>query len=408
MFEKMLRSVFYNHVTLSTDNTIHRLVKKFSVFPTQWMHYTTNVSHTVHLHAEGKNNNHNCSVNLNTPDVNQTLIKRNSHNFSLRQRKYNNIYLINDKAAKQFVELIKDDLLKNMNYVVQFNPGFGLLTKELLQASVSFIHLYESDAQYSDHLNNLSEQFPNQFSIKILNKFSITKLLEHVTVNNDDALLSNRQKKKWEEESCLQIIGATIEATFIRSIIASTIFQTSIMMYGRPIFYFAIPMSLYRNLMCPTKSTALYIIFNTLFNLQIFGTLDRQAFIPQHKSKNARGTKLLTNNDCLLAVVKIEPKSDLFIRFKSRKNLIYFWHFVRHNFYKPSSKVIPVLEKIIPGCGVKLIAQNYNIFTEFADLTTTQVCDLFFQLQSWPGFEESTFVLSADDIKNIYDPYLEE
>nr|XP_003702653.2 PREDICTED: dimethyladenosine transferase 2, mitochondrial [Megachile rotundata] len=399
--------VFYNRAILSTDNIIHHLVKKFSVYPTQWMHYKTDVSNTVYLHTEEKNNNQNSSFHLNASDVHTKSMKKNLHNFLSQRKKQTIIYLMNDEVAKQFVVLIKDDLLKNMKQVVEINPGLGLLTKELLQANVPFIHLYESNTQYSDSLNNLSEKFPNRLSLKIFNTCSLSKLLSDITVNTDDKLLSNIQKKKWEE-SCVQIVGATIQSAFIRNLIGCTIFQTSIMMYGRPTFYFAIPMSIYRKLVHPKRSTAIYIIFNTLFNLQIFGTVDRKAFLPQHKSKNTKSSKLRTNEDCLLTVVKIEPKPDLFTLFKSRKDLIYFWHFVRHNFYKPSTKVIPTLEKIIPDCGVKLIAQNYNIFTQFSDLTPTQVYDLFFQLQSWPGFEESTFVLSANDIKNLYDPYLEE
>lgn len=85
-------------------------------------------------------------------------------------------------------------------------------------------------------------------------------------------------------------------------------------------------------------------MFNILFNYEIYGTLDRKAFIPQYKSKKAKRKKATKDDNSVLNVIKIEPKPDLFTLFKTKKNLIYFWHFVRYNFYKPKTRVIPTLE----------------------------------------------------------------
>lgn len=86
-------------------------------------------------------------------------------------------------------------------------------------------------------------------------------------------------------------------------------------------------------------------MFNILFNSTMFGTLDRQGFLPWQQSRKLKTRKLtFEDDDQLFYVVKLEPKSNLLSLFGGREHLIYFWHFVRHSLYKPSMKIIPTLE----------------------------------------------------------------
>lgn len=88
-----------------------------------------------------------------------------------------------------------------------------------------------------------------------------------------------------------------------------------------------------------------YVMFNTLFNYKVFGTLDRKGFLPWQKKKKLRKNyKHVEIDNNLYYVVKLEPKPDIFTLFGEKENIINFWHFIRHNLYKPSSKIIPTLE----------------------------------------------------------------
>lgn len=66
---------------------------------------------------------------------------------------------------------------------------------------------------------------------------------------------------------------------------------------------------------------------------------------------------------------------------------------------------INFFRKIIPGCGIRLIAMGYNIFTRFNDLTAEQIYELFVEFRSWPEFGSSTFTASANDTKALHDAY---
>lgn len=43
-------------------------------------------------------------------------------------------------------------------------------------------------------------------------------------------------------------------------------------------------------------------------------------------------------------------------------------------------------------------AQNISIFTEFGDLTPSQLLSLFVEFKSWPEFSETTFITSMENM----------
>ncbi|XP_078034235.1 mitochondrial transcription factor B2 isoform X2 [Augochlora pura] len=107
-----------------------------------------------------------------------------------------------------------------------------------------------------------------------------------------------------------------------------------------------------------------------------------------------------------LYVVKIEPKREVPILDYGKNELFYFWYFIRHHLYHPADRIIPSLEKLIPGCGIRLIALNMNVFTQYKDLSIKQMQDLYVEFRSWPEFEKSMFVSNAADVKYMLNNYI--
>jgi len=56
-----------------------------------------------------------------------------------------------------------------------------------------------------------------------------------------------------------------------------------------------------------------------------------------------------------------------------------------------------VSRKWVPDCGIRLIAKDYTIYTQFGDLTPTQILELFKEFKSWPEYKESHFIGSMND-----------
>lgn len=80
-------------------------------------------------------------------------------------------------------------------------------------------------------------------------------------------------------------------------------------------------------------------MFRILFDHTVFGTLDGKGFLPWKKIKKS---DIIDNQ--FFYVVKLEPKPNLLSLFGEKEGVIYFWHFIRQYFYRPTLRVIPSLE----------------------------------------------------------------
>jgi hypothetical protein len=162
----------------------------------------------------------------------------------------NILHLIDKDTAAKYVSLIKNDLLKNMCYIAELNPGFGVLTRELLKAGVPLIHLYEGNSKLHEVLETICTKYSgkvNLISSRYSNLFGITrayyddKVIDEKYQNSFKAI----ESKNWEDKTYMQVIGANDSKYLITFIIHSLLFRNGFMFYGRPIFYIAILPSLW-------------------------------------------------------------------------------------------------------------------------------------------------------------------
>lgn len=182
-------------------------------------------------------------------NINPEFAKVCPLNYFSKVKTFNNLYLFDRDTAKQFVMLIIDDLLKNTSFVMETNPGLGILTDELLKANVPFIHLYEDDVKFHPFLRNLQEKYPHRIDLKSQNLKTIYKYmyLEGITDKKVySEIFRGIKQKKWEEETCLQMISNITNAKFIKNLIFDVVYKNSFTAYGRPSFYITIPPSFWK------------------------------------------------------------------------------------------------------------------------------------------------------------------
>ncbi|XP_011166252.2 dimethyladenosine transferase 2, mitochondrial isoform X1 [Solenopsis invicta] len=333
-----------------------------------------------------------------------------SRKWTYKKGDTNILHLIDKDTAAKYVSLIKNDLLKNMCYIAELNPGFGVLTRELLEAGVPLVHLYEGNLKLHEVLETICTKYSgkvNLISSKYSNLFGITrayyddKVIDEKYQNSFKAM----ESKNWEDKTYMQVIGANDSKYLITFIIHSLLFRHGFMFYGRPIFYIAILPSLWHKYnMCTFTNKKLYtytkVMFKLMFNCELLGTLNRKAFIPwpiKKRQATYKRRRLSAKQDYeQMYVIKLEPKADLYSQL-SQKDWITFSYFVRHHMQKRITRVIPALEKWVPDCGIRLIAKDYTIYTQFGDLTPTQILELFKEFKSWPEYTESHFVGSMNN-----------
>jgi len=129
--------------------------------------------------------------------------------------------------------------------------------------------------------------------------------------------------------------------------------------------------------------------------------------------------------------MKAVPRKDLH-QYCLAENLTTLWLFVKQHLGSRKNRVIPTLERWVPGCGPRLIVnskpvhspellnpnvdmgslpqyvqpcrklsledyrQDIDIFTEFGELTPTQILTLFDQFIHWPEYKDSSFSESLE------------
>jgi dimethyladenosine transferase 2 len=178
------------------------------------------------------------------------------------------------------------------------------------------------------------------------------------------------------------------------------------------------------------------ILFQLLFEHEFLEKLPRQNFLPWQSdyklSSHLKLTKFNLVDPDYMYLVKIVPRKEFF-QFCQPQNLQALWFFVKQNFVSRKNRVIPALERWIPGSGPRLIVNrkpseavkklnldtnsskipifsesattisnqnfidNMNIFTQFGDLTPSQVLTIFDEFTNWPEFKECPFVASMEN-----------
>ncbi|XP_012226131.1 dimethyladenosine transferase 2, mitochondrial [Linepithema humile] len=327
-----------------------------------------------------------------SPDLKQSL---------MLERYKNTLYLIDREAARRYVSFIINDLSKNTSFVAELNSGFGVLTAELLKAGVPLIHVYAPNKVSYSVLDDISNAYPGRLNIKDFNILKITKLYYMDRViggNRVQEILKEVKNKKWEDETSMQIITATSSTEFFNHLLKSLLFRSCFMSRGRPVFYLAVPPSLWNKFVYNTSDSHRYnyrrVLFKLMFDAELLGTLDRKSFLPWPRQKKFTTKSAIERaklDYAQIYVARIEPKIDFYSQL-SEKDWLIFWYFARHHLRRRTNKVIPELEKWVPGCGIRLIAKDYTIFTQFKDLTPAQIMELFIEFKSWPEYENNYFL----------------
>lgn len=169
---------------------------------------------------------------------------------TLRKADTNILHLIDKDTAAEYVSLIKDDLSKNMCYVAELNPGFGVLTRELLKVGIPLIHLYEGYLRLHKVLEAICKEYPGRLNLitsKHANLFGITRAFydDKITDEKFQYIFETIKGKNWKDETYMQVIGASDSIHLFTFIIYNLIFRKGFMMHGRPVFYIAILPSLW-------------------------------------------------------------------------------------------------------------------------------------------------------------------
>ncbi|XP_026760681.2 dimethyladenosine transferase 2, mitochondrial [Galleria mellonella] len=326
------------------------------------------------------------------------------------------MYLINKKTAKIIAATLNKHIDES-SPVVEVNPGLGYLTKELLNSQINHIYMFESLNHFSSHINQLQMQHPGRLKYKIADFFGMWKLafkdkMDQGTRIKDllgDLATDNNDR-------VVKIVGSMPGLSFVRHLINNIIFHNTTNQLGRPDLFITMPGYHYEFLtdsqiqLKKHKSTP--ALFQLLFDFKVLNTVPKAHFLPWTFPATSKRMTLMDEH-CMY-LVNITQKKKLPC---PPEYLPLLWYFFKPHMFSKSTKVIPMLEQWIPGCGIWLISgqdppdinkeiapgkedaelPHMTIFTEFGDLSLSQKITIFKKFVSWPEFEQCQFRLTMEN-----------
>lgn len=99
-------------------------------------------THTRELNAYLSSSKHLQNIKKRLPD---RCLKRN-------RKIPDDLYLVDSVVAQHIAKLILPDIMFNKAEIVETNPGFGFITKHLLEAGIKKIHAYEPTVAFRDNM----------------------------------------------------------------------------------------------------------------------------------------------------------------------------------------------------------------------------------------------------------------
>ncbi|XP_050422329.1 dimethyladenosine transferase 2, mitochondrial isoform X2 [Adelges cooleyi] len=332
-------------------------------------------------------------------------------------RKYPETMFVHCPDVADAARIICSNLTKSSNgeqlRLIEANPGPCLISHEILKNTNHDMCIYENDSEiFKAFLLELISKYDDRISLNRGNLLLLWKIefLDRVDRGNRvSKFLSDIRlpSQPWQSENIgTRIIAGLPNRKFLNYLIYSFVFQTSLMTYGRPEFYFFLPPSLFiRYSSDPVTGEKYYktqtILFQSFFEIELLKTYPRSAFLPpkptKSSSKKSRFKELKEVDEKSIILARVVGRSDILGKTGLTEELLKpYWYFVKHHTLSRKNFVIPLMEQWIPGCGPHFIAQGLTIFTQFGDLTPNQILKIFLTFVKLPEYKDSPFLNSME------------
>ncbi|KAJ8932073.1 hypothetical protein NQ314_014975 [Rhamnusium bicolor] len=282
-----------------------------------------------------------------------------------------NLYLICPSVAKTIVSHLMPTLNLNSNQIIcETNAGLGLIATELLENGVKLVRLYESCPDFRLELKDFGTVYPGRVELFTKDIFHLDRYAymdKQDRANRVESLLKNVSKRSW------------IDGNNVKNIKC----YQGVLSAGPQDNLFA-----YQNWT---------ILFNLLFDYDLLDKFPRNLFLPWEPppSKTLQRYYPANLDPDKMYLVKINFKKDIPV---PMQNLLPLFYFVRQFYGKGTNRVIPTIEKWVPGCGLNIILpklkhadyfENINIFTKFRELTPEQILSVFKEMVNYPAYSGS-------------------
>lgn len=321
------------------------------------------------------------------------LFKEIPINF-LENRTASRFILINPYIAKKVSSVLKVCL--KGSYVLESDPGFGYLSKELIH-TVSHLRLYEADDLLRSYLRDLSDRYRGKIEIFESSLQSIYKLQRKEDADNGNcmAYLFDSIPTDINVNVIVIVPYPVLVWSWIRQILNNQYFSKFSQL---DMYVFMLP-SVYTRLIASPQNDyhpryqKFSVFSQILFDIKLLmNDIPRKDFLPWPRRpvrKKMYGDMERYENDHeVFYLVQMSLKPESFNCFRNENIYQCFHSFLGRNMIG-KKRIVPYFESIIPGSGPRVIMLGHNIYSTFNELNPNEIFSLFLQLTKWPEFQST-------------------
>ncbi|XP_058461497.1 dimethyladenosine transferase 2, mitochondrial [Malaya genurostris] len=371
---------------------------------------------------------------------NESILKKIPPELLMRHEKHlERFYISTSQCAELVAKHVTAGLSPDM-ILAEINPGPGLLTRELVKCDVKKLLLIESEDCFESDLKRLMATHTRcDWNVLIAHFNGICKYsYQNRGIKLEQLIAGGKEspRKQMPDGVNLRLFSTVDSLKFFKSLIGSVISQTGLFSYVEWEMMLVIPPLLFEQLTCDrTAGYAMFrkhtVLFQIFFEYELLARIPRNHLLPwpprSMKRKPYRTRKRY----------ELEHADEWFlVRVVPRRNVSEFcppedWHafefFLSQSLASRANRIVPTMEQWIPFCGVRLIInRNYvphqpiseaqttnelqtfhrtstplrkndlperiSIFTEFGELTPSQMISLFNEFRNWPEYRQSQFL----------------
>ncbi|XP_058839909.1 dimethyladenosine transferase 2, mitochondrial-like [Topomyia yanbarensis] len=348
-------------------------------------------------------------------------------------------YLAHTESAELVAKHITAGLSPDM-LLVEINPGPGLLTRELLKCDIKKLLLVESESHFESDLQKLmATKMKSEWDLMLAHFNGNCKLSYQNRGIKLEQLLAEQSQK--QDEVKFKLFSAVDSLKFFKSLTGSVASQTGLFSLARWEMVVAVPPLIFMQLTCSRNAGyGMYrrhtVLFQIFFEHELLATIPRRHMLPwppramKRKPYTVRMRYELEHADEWY-LVRIIPRGNL-LDLCPPDDLKALVFFISQSLACRTNRIIPTMEQWIPYSGARLILnQNYvpstteapvieaedsqptvnrkssffrkndlperiTIFTEFGELTPSQMLSLFNEFKSWPEYRQSHFLTTME------------
>uniref|UniRef100_A0A4Y0BNV8 rRNA adenine N(6)-methyltransferase n=1 Tax=Anopheles funestus TaxID=62324 RepID=A0A4Y0BNV8_ANOFN len=320
-------------------------------------------------------------------------------------------YVANRATAEQIANVVTNDLPPD-RLLVEVNPGPGLLTEQIMKHNVTNMRLYETETAFEMKLRSSFNMPKDMLRIGDFNALWRLSYLDGFDNGRRVLkLLDGIPQRKWNDEVSFRLFSVIGTVKFLRYLMNSITHQSELYSLGRYEMFLVMSPLLYAQI-SSTKAAGykLYrgstIVFQVYFEHQLLCKLPRRHFLPWCTGGGAKKVrtlhqKLIEDGADEWYLVKIMPRKNLHEHLLP-DNLGLFASFVTQHYVSRRNRIIPSLDQLQKSMPLSSndYANNMNIYTEFGELTPTQVLTLFNEFINWSEFHQSPFMQAVESQKH--------